>query len=302
MSGPLPLLGLRAFVEVGRTGSMKAASRLLGVTPGAVSQQVKSLETRLGLLLFERHNREVRLTLGGKRLLADVSGAFGRIEDALDRIGGDPARRRSDLIVSTTAAFAATWLVSRIGRFTARHPRIEVQILTTPDLVPVGSGPGDADVTIRHGLGDWPGVVAKRLLQPRLVPVGSPRLLADGPPIRQPPDCLRYPLLHDQMAADWRLWLQALGADHRDPRVGRGMRLSDVALLTRAAAAGQGLALLGDTYVADGIADGRLKVALDAPWPAEFAYYIVTCPGSDLLRPQIASFKDWLVLEAAAGD
>lgn len=302
MSGPLPLLGLRAFVEVGRTGSMKAASRLLGVTPGAVSQQVKSLETRLGLLLFERHNREVCLTPGGKRLLADVSDAFGRIEDALDNIGHHQVRRRSDLIVSTTSAFAATWLASRIGRFTARHPRIEVQILTTPELVPVGTGPGNADVTIRHGLGDWPGLDVKRLLQPRLVPVASPGLLADGPPIRQPSDCLRYPLLHDQMGADWRLWLQAMGSQHRDPRIGRGMRLSDVALLTRAAAAGQGLALLRDTYVADEIADGRLKVAFDAPWPAQFAYYIATRPGSERHRPQIASFKDWLLAEAAADD
>lgn len=107
-------------------------------------------------------------------------------------------------------------------------------------------------------------------------------------------------VLHDSPGTDWRLWFQALGADHRDPRITRGMRLSDITMLTRAAAAGQGLALVRDIYVADDIADGRLKVAIDAPWPAQFAYYVVTRHGSGRRHPQIASFKDWLLLEAAS--
>lgn len=299
MSGPLPLLGLRAFVEVGRAGSMKGAAAKLGVTSGAVSQQVKLLEARLGLLLFDRHNREVRLTAAGKRLHADVSDAFGRIEVALDQIQRDQTRHRRALVVSTTGSFAATWLVGRLGRFTARHPDIDVEILTSPELVPVGIGPGCADAALRHGLGTWPGLEAVSLLRPRLVPVGSPGLLADGALIGQPSDCLRYPLLHELRSEDWRLWLQAHGADHNDPRVARGSRLADAGLLVRAAVAGQGLALLRDTYVAEEVAAGRLRIALDAPWPARFAYYCVTLPGSDRARPQIARFKAWLLREAA---
>ncbi|HTW71282.1 MAG TPA: LysR substrate-binding domain-containing protein [Acetobacteraceae bacterium] len=301
MSGPLPLLGLRAFAEVARAGSMKSASHVLGVTPGAVSQQVKALETRLGLALFERHNRSLRLTAVGERLLADVADAFGRIETALETIAEDRAERRRALVVTTTASFAATWLVPRLGRFVAQHPGIDVRIHTTQELVPIGSGPGGADIAIRHGLGDWPGMEAVPLLQPRLVPVGSPDLLADGPPVQAPMDCLRYPLLHDSLGADWRLWLQALGADHRDPRVARGTRFSDAGLLIRAAIAGQGLALLRDTYVGDDIAAGRLRLAIDAPWPAEFAYYIVTRPDPKGRSPLVAQFSDWLRQEASAG-
>src|SRR6185437_7685494 len=122
MSGPLPLLSLRAFVEVGRTSSMKEAAGRLGVTPGAVSQQIKALETRLGLALFERLNRELRLTAEGRHLLDDLSEPFRQIEQAVDRVH---TRHRTNLLVTTTGAFAATWLVPRLGRFTKRHPDIE---------------------------------------------------------------------------------------------------------------------------------------------------------------------------------
>jgi len=296
MPGPLPLLGLRAFAEAGRLGSMKAASRQLGVTPGAVSQQIKALEHRLGVTLFERQNRALRLTAVGERLLAELADAFGRIELALETITQARADRRTRLVVSTTASFAATWLVPRLGRFVTSHPSIDVQIVTAQELVPVGEGPGSTDIAIRHGLGNWPGLQAQALLQPHLVPVGSPALLAAGPPVRAPMDCLRYPLLHDSLGADWRLWLQAMGTDHRDERIGHGTRFSDASLLIRAAIAGQGLALLRDTYVADELAAGRLAIVFDAPWPAKFAYYIVTRGDS---KAQVAQFCDWLLQEAA---
>lgn len=299
MPGPLPLLGLHAFVEVARVGSVKDAAARLGVTSGAVSQQVRGLEARLGLKLFERRNREVRLTDAGRRLLSDVGEPFGRIEDAVEAIRQDRIPGGPRLTVSTTASFAATWLAPRLGRFNAIQPGIEVQLLTTPELVPLGAGPGCADVAIRHGLGRWQGVDAALLMQPRLVPVGSPRLLADGPPVRNPADCLNYPLLHEAASPDWRLWLQALGLDYRDRRVTRGTRFSDSTLLLGAAVAGQGLALLRDTYVTQEIAAGRLRIAIAADWPAEFAYYVVTNPGSSHRNPRIAKFKEWLVREAA---
>jgi LysR family transcriptional regulator, glycine cleavage system transcriptional activator len=294
MTGPLPLLGLRAFVEAGRGLSMQAAARRLGVTPGAVSQQIKLLEARLGVTLFERGNRSVRLTRAGGELLAGVGEAFRQIEDALGAIERGHGRERSSLAVSTTGAFAASWLVPRLGGFTGRHKEIAVEILTTPDLVRVGAGAGTADLAIRHGLGDWTGVSATRLLQPRLLPVGSPGLLAKGPPVTQPGDCLRYPLLHDPESADWRLWLKAMGV--ADTTL-RGTRFADSTLLARAAIAGQGLALLRDTYVMDEIAAGRLQVALDAPWPAQFAYYVVTARGPR--SPAVKAFSDWLMAEAA---
>lgn len=300
MAGPLPLLGLRAFTEVARAGSIKAVGHTLGVTAGAVSQQVKALETRLGVALFERRNRSLRLTEAGERLPSEISDAFDRIETALEKLAESRRLYRPALIVSTTASFAATWLVPRPGGFVRQHPDIEVRIITTPELVPVGAGPGSADLGIRHGLGDWPGLRAMPLLQPRLIPVGSPSLFAAGPSIREPLDCLCYPLPNDSLASDRRLWLQAMAANHRDPRVMRGTRFSDVPLLIRAAVAGQGLALLRDTYVADKIAGGRLRIALDAPRPARFAYHVVTRAAPNGVSAEAASFSNWLLSEAGS--
>ena len=298
MPRPLPLPGLRAFAEAGRALSMQVAASKLGVTPEAVSQQVKLLEARLDIALFERGNRTIRLTPAGEQLLAGVAGAFQQIEAAFDAVERDRAPERSSLVVSTIGSFAATWLVPRLGGFVARYPGVDVRIQTTPDLVPLGTGPGTPGIAIRHGLGDWPGVEAVPLLRPRLVPVGSPALLAKGPPIRRPGDCLRYRLLHDPEAADWRLWLQAMGAADSVPRAGRGTRFADSILLLRAAAAGQGLALLRDTYAADDLAAGRLQVAFAAPWPTQFAYYVVTARRG--AAPPARAFRDWLLSEAAA--
>jgi LysR family glycine cleavage system transcriptional activator len=125
--------------------------------------------------------------------------------------------------------------------------------------------------------------------------------MADGPPILHPADCLNYPLLHDAIAADWRLWLQAFGANHRDPRTVRGTRFSDATLLLGAAIAGQGLALLRDAYVEQDIAAGRLRIAIHAAWPAEFTYYVVTNPRAGSRSSQVGCFREWLLREAANG-
>lgn len=300
MPGPLPLLGLRAFVESGRAGSITAAARTLGVTPGAVSQQVKALEARLRVTLFKRHIREIRLTPAGVRLLSDVDDAFRRIEDALGNVQGRPASGDRVLTVTTTGSFATTWLVPRLGRFTLEHPGVDVRVVTTTDLLPLGTGPGCADIAIRHGLGNWPGLEAQRLFHPRLVPVGSPGLLRSGPPIREPADCLQYPLLHDAAGADWRLWFRAFGLGGRDPRIARGTRFSESTPLIRAACAGQGLALVRDIYVEEDVAAGRLAIALEAPCPAQFAYYVATPPGARGHSRYLAEFRGWLMREAAA--
>ncbi|HEX7389248.1 MAG TPA: LysR substrate-binding domain-containing protein [Acidiphilium sp.] len=294
----MPLLALRAFAAVGREGSVKAAASLLGVTPGAVSQQIRQLEIRLGTALFIRGNREITLTRAGLRLLPEVAGGFDRIEQALERFDRRRRNARTSVRIGTTASFAATWLVPRLGRFSARHPRIEVQVLTSADLVPVGQGAASVDMAIRHGLGVYPGLESERLLQPRLIPVGSPSLLANGAPIRRPEDCLRYPLLQDADGMDWALWLCALGVADPDRLARRGNSFSDDYLLVRAAMAGQGLALVRDTYAAEEIAAGRLVRALDIPWPAAFAYWLVTRPGAGAHSSGIAALRTWLLDEA----
>lgn len=130
-----------------------------------------------------------------------------------------------------------------------------------------------------------------------LVPVASPGLLASHQTLSDPADCLHYPLLHDSDRADWPLWLRAHGVNE-DARMQRGNAFEDDFLLIRAAEAGQGLALVPETYAQEEIAAGRLVQVLDRPWPARFAYYMVSRPGASQ-RPEIRAFMDWITQEAA---
>ena len=294
MSHPLPLQALRAFVEVGQRGSIKAAAEALHVTSGAVSQQIRLLEERVGMALFTRERQGLRLTEAGARVHPTLLAAFAQIASASqvleDMVG------RQTLTVSTVATFAAAWLVPRLGRFNQRHPHIEVRVEATSALVDLRRD--RVDVALRHGLGDYPGLHVTRLMAPVLVPVASPGLMAGQPPIATPGDCLRYPLLHDTDRADWPLWLAAHGAPGH-AQAARGSAFEDDFLLIRAAEAGQGLALVPQLYAQEEIAAGRLVQVLDLPWPARFTYYLVTRPDA-ATRPAVQAFVAWISEEAQA--
>jgi LysR family glycine cleavage system transcriptional activator len=293
MGRVLPLLALRAFAEIGRHGSIKRAAEAMGVTSGAVSQQLRLLERRAGAPLFSRTRYGVELTETGARVHPAILRAFDQIEHGLDTLEASNAQ---SVTVCTVPSFAASWLVPRLGRFTSRHPEIEVRVEASSALADLRRG--RVDVAIRHGLGDYPGLEAIHLMAPELIPVASPALLAKGPPLEEPADCLSYPLLQDSDRADWRLWLKAFGTED-DPRIERGPSFDDDFLLIRAAEAGQGIALVRDIYAREEIAAGRLELALERPWPTEFAYYAVTLPDATE-RPEIAHFIAWLTEEAKA--
>lgn len=292
MSSSIPLQALRTFVEVGQGGSIKAAAQALHVTPGAVSQQIRLLEDRVGMALFTRERQGLRLTPAGATLHPSLLQAFAQIDQAMAALAAtlDPPT----LTISTVATFAASWLVPRLGAFKQLHPGIEIRVEATAALTDLRRE--RVDIALRHGLGDYPGLESVRLMAPVLVPVASPRLVAPGA-IREPADCLDHPLLHDSDRADWPLWLAACGVA-ADARAERGNAFDDDFLLIRAAESGQGLALVPQQYAQQEIAAGRLAQVLDKPWPARFAYYAVTLPGA-AQRPAVRAFLDWIIVAAA---
>ena len=280
-----PLQALRTFVEVGQRKSVKAAAQALHVTPGAVSQQIRVLEDRLGVVLLERERLGMRLTEAGASVFPRLREAFLQIDQAMHDLESTKARR--SLTVSTVATFAASWLVPRLGRFKQLHPDIEIRVEATSELVDLRRD--RVDVALRHGLGDYPGLEVIPLMAPVLTPVASPGFLkAHGAVIHEAGDCLGYPLLHDGDRADWQLWLKAHGVAD-DMRAERGSAFDDDFLLIRAAEAGQGLALVPQAYAQEEIAAGRLIQVLDKPWPARFAYYAMTRPGA-ADRPEAVSY------------
>ena len=288
-----PLQALRTFVEVGQRKSVKAAAQALHVTPGAVSQQIRVLEDRLGVVLLERERLGMRLTEAGASVFPRLREAFLQIDQVMHDLESTKARR--SLTVSTVATFAASWLVPRLGRFKQLHPDIEIRVEATSELVDLRRD--RVDVALRHGLGDYPGLEVLPLMAPVLTPVASPGFLkAHGAVIHEAGDCLSYPLLHDGDRADWPLWLKAHGVAD-DMRAERGSAFDDDFLLIRAAEAGQGLALVPQAYAQEEIAAGRLIQVLDKPWPARFAYYAVTRPGA-ADRPEVRAFLEWIREEA----
>ncbi|MBV6287983.1 transcriptional regulator GcvA [Pseudomonas aegrilactucae] len=292
MGAVLPLLALRAFAEAGRLGSLKAAAENLGVTPGAVSQQIRLLEDRLGVSLFVRSRHGVYLTEAGARVHPGLLRGFDQIEKSLATL--EALSVQKTLTISTVPSFASTWLVPRMGRFSARHPGIEVRVEASSKLVDFKRE--RIDVALRHGLGSYPGLESILLMAPVLLPVASPVLLAKGPAINSPIDCLQYPLLQDADRADWMLWLQAHGVEV-DSTAQRGPSFDEDLLLLRAAATGQGIALVQDNHAQEDIESGKLVVALDKPWPSRFAYYAVT-RAQTLQRPEVQAFIEWIREEA----
>ncbi|WP_208856212.1 LysR family transcriptional regulator [Brucella pseudogrignonensis] len=156
MNPVLPLLALRAFVETGRHCSIKQAAEEMGVTSGAVSQQIRQLEDRLGITLFTRTRYGVRLTEAGAKVHPGLLVAFDQIAKSLETL--QAINTRPTLTISTVPSFAASWL----GRFTARQPDIEVRVEATSKLVDLGRD--HVDIAIRHGLDNYPSLVSEHLM------------------------------------------------------------------------------------------------------------------------------------------
>ncbi|WP_370677712.1 LysR substrate-binding domain-containing protein [Pleomorphomonas sp. PLEO] len=288
----IPLFLLETFVAVARSGRMRDAAQSLSLTPGAISQRVRELEDMTGQRLFVRTAKGVSLTEAGQALFTALDEPFRRIDEARRGLSQPSAHR---VRVSAMASFAVSWLVPRLPRFSALHPHIDIELETDSRVIDLKREP--VDVAIRHGLGDYPGLVSVPLIAPELIVVASPRLLNDRATIKTPADCLAFPLLHDLERADWRLWFAAHGVTI--PAQLPGSAFSEDHLMVRAAVAGQGLALVRDTYADDDLRAGRLIRALSIQWPTAFAYYAVSRPEA-LQRPAVAHFRDWLVEEAGA--
>ncbi len=288
-----PLKALRVFEAAARHLSFTRAAEELHVTQAAVSHQVKALEDYLGMPLFRRRNRALRLTAPGQDYLPAVRRAFEVLRDATERLL--QSRGRETLTVSVLPSFAARWLVPRLGRFVHANPDIDLRVAPSEQLADFERD--GVDVGIRYGLGRYPGLRADRLLSEDIFPVCSPALQRGDKPLQRPADLCHHVLLHDDDHGDWRTWLLAAGVDTVDP--GRGPVFTDSSMLIQAAIAGQGIALARGVLVRDELAAGRLVQPFTLSLPTDYAYYIV-CPAAAAERPALARFRQWLLGEAQA--
>ena len=286
-----PLNGLKAFEAAARSESFTRAAKELNVTQGAVSHQVKALEDTLGLKLFHRERQRLILTEAGRDYLTVIRDALDQIavgtEGLLQRQGSGV------LTVSTSPDFAAKWLVNRLGRFAEKHPDVDLRVSATTHYADFARD--DVDIAIRHGDGNWPGLDVQRLYSERLFPVCSPKLVAGRNRITKAADLLKFPLLRLEDAKNWTRLFEAAGVKST---VRPGPVLNRASMLIDAAIDGQGIALARTALAAWDLINGRLVRPIDVSLPMANTYWIV-CPKAAAGVPKIATFRKWLLAEAA---
>jgi LysR family glycine cleavage system transcriptional activator len=286
-----PLNALKAFEAAARSKSVTRAAEELNVTQGAVSQQVKALEDTLGIKLFNRERQRLVITEAGREYLVVVRDAFDQIAAGTERL---VQRQRSGVLtVSVSPDFAAKWLVHRLGRFAENHPEIDLRVSATDHRVDFARE--DVDLAIRHGDGDWPELAVMRLCFEQLFPVCSPRLIAGLSGKITAADLLKFPLLHLDDWKTWTRWFEAAGVTDPHPH---GPALNRASMLIDAAADGQGVALARTALAAWDIVNGRLIKPIDVSLTMANTYWIV-CPKVSSGLPKIATFRDWVLAEAA---
>lgn len=248
----LPLSALRAFEAAARLGSFKAAAGELGVTPTAISHQIRGLEQQTGAPLFERQVRKVTLTEAGMRLYPVLRDSFDACQGALERL--TEARHRPRVVISATNAFTVKWLVPRMARFREHLPDIDLQLMASDEVVDLRSTA--VDIAIRYGRGPYPGLLVEPLFADRFAPVAHPRL-----GVRTWADMARWPLISFSWLRPhpdnptWERWFAEAGVS--SPGAGE-LRLSDEGHAIQAAVAGQGIALVSQALVAEELASGQL--------------------------------------------
>ena len=282
-----PLASLETVCAVAREGSFLAAAEVAGLTHGAISRRVAAVENWLGMTLFERHARGVRLTPDGQRFVGRIEQAFGIIDSAADQWRSP---RSPQLVkLSVVPAFAKLWFFERQAAFESVAPALRIQLDIDHRNVDIAGG--EADLAIRYGRGSWRQLEVKPFLPETLYPVAHPALaaqLAKQRHKRGDAALFDVPLLHDSDVTGWRAWFDALAIPLK-PRA-QDRRFEDYTLVLAAAEAGLGVALarvpFADAYLRR---SGLVRVSRHEI-ASPLTYYFVHAKGES--RPEVLALID----------
>lgn len=287
-----PLSSVRVFEAAARHEHFTTAADELGMTQAAVSYQIRALEDRVGVKLFERSKGRVRLTDAGRRLVVPLTASFDRMDSAFAALR---AEDENLLTVATTFTFANTWLAWRLGAFQIEHPGIAVRLTTGNRLVDLQSG--EADLAIRAGAQPWDGLVCEPLMPVDFSPMCAPSFLARteatlGRPI-EPADVPHLSLISPEDDW-WDHWFAAAGVAAEGRRKTAGLRLDSQADEGHAAMGGQGMVLLTPAFWRNDVKDGRLVQPFALTATTGYRYWLVY-PEHRRNAAKIKRFCEWLV-------
>lgn len=293
MSSLPPMSAIRVFEAAARLENFTAAGQELGMTQAAVSYQIKALEDRLGVSLFQRIGRRISLTERGRVLAPVLSRAFDDMRAGFAALAGENS---SVLTISTTDSFAALWLAPRLGAFQMQHPDLAVRLHTSDRWVDLARD--GIDLAIRGGQkGDWQDVDSRKLLPIRVAPLCSPAFLAAHGPFRSPANLHGLP----RMTPDdiwWYHWFAEMGAPLAEGKTRGGIQLDSQTMEGRVAIAGQGIAILSSFLWKTEIDAGLLVEAYPSNVTPPMSYWIVHPPHNRNV-PKVKAFRDWITAQFA---
>ncbi|MCZ7858125.1 LysR substrate-binding domain-containing protein [Agrobacterium salinitolerans] len=280
----LPLNGLRAFEASARHLSFTRAAIELCVTQAAVSQQVKGLEKRLGVSLFQRLPRGLKITAEGEALLPTVTSSFDQMATTLDRI--EAGQVRELLFLGVVGTFAVGWLLPRLKAFQKQHPFIDIRVSTNNNRVDMAAE--GLDFAIRFGQGSWHGTDAFRLFEAPLSPLCTPKLAET---LKKPADLMEATLLRSYRADEWSNWFAAAGVIPA-AQVNAGIVFDTSLGMMEAALQGLGVALAPPSMFSRHLASG----AIIQPFPVTISLgsYWLTRLQSKPPTPAMQAFSDWM--------
>jgi LysR family glycine cleavage system transcriptional activator len=285
------LKALRAFEAAARHSSFTRAAMELSLTQGAISYQVRHLETELGIALFQRSARQVSLTAEGQSLYRTTHRLFRELEDEIHHIA--PGQDQLILTVSVSTFFVTRWLSKRLGNFLNRYPEITLRLqhsVNDPDFALE-----NVDLAICWGKSDWPGSESERLIPSPMFAVCSPELIKGDSPAARLEELRGQTFLHDQESNDgWREWLRQAGLGDLD--AGAGPVIIDPNVRVQSAIDGHGL-VLANILLNEDITAGRLANPFGIQLEG-YGFHLLYTPAVKRLHA-FQLFRKWLLRECA---
>ncbi|MES2990304.1 MAG: LysR substrate-binding domain-containing protein [Pseudomonadota bacterium] len=289
-----PVINLQAFEAVARRRSFALAAAELHLTASAISHQVSRLESHLGVRLFERSAHGVRISAAGELYLSRVGGALSAIAAATEDLKQGVS---NSLYVHSAPSIASLWLMSRLQGFAQAYPDIALNLSaahTTSDFEL-----GQADIDLRYGVPNWPGLVVEPLFEERIVPLASPAFIQEHR-LKRPEHLLGVKLIQSNVSVvQWSDWFAAFTDKRAPDRF--SVRFDRAQMSLDAATQGLGVALESATIAGRHIAERKLRPVFGLDKAIKVKAHFAVYPARHAKRPPVEAFLAWIHGEAAKG-
>ena len=289
-----PVTNLQAFEAVARRRSFALAAAELHLTASAVSHQVARLESHLGVRLFERSAHGVRISAAGELYLSRVGGALSAIAAATQDLRQGVS---NSLYVHSAPSIASLWLMSRLHAFAQAYPDISLNLSAAH--TPSDFELGQADIDLRYGVPNWPGLVVEPLFEERVVPLASPAFIQETR-LKRPEHLLGVKLIQSNVSVvQWPDWFTAFTNKRAPDRF--ALRFDRAQMSLDAASQGLGVALESATIAGRHLAERKLRPVFGLNKAIKVKAHFAVYPARHAKRPPVEAFLAWLHGEASKG-